>query len=211
MRVLIIASGDIKDTSIIKENMLPKDVIVCCDGGIRHAFVEGLTPHHIIGDLDSSSKHMVEFYKSKNVNFLEYDTKKDETDMELAINFAISIGAIEILILGAIGCRIDHTLTNINLLMKASNSNVKAIIRDGNNDIHLVDDHIEITGTIGDLISLIPLSSNVMGVTTQGLEYPLIDASMNIGNSLGVSNVMTTDKVSIDVKCGHLLVIKSRD
>ncbi len=211
MRVLIIGNGNIANTRIIQNILKPDDVILCCDGGSKYLFEEGIIPHYIIGDLDSSIPQIIQFFETKDVIFKKFNRKKDETDMELCIDFAISLGASQIIILGGIGTRLDHTLTNINLLIKAENSNVKATIIDDNNEINIISSSIQINGKKGDLISLIPISTTVNGISTSGLEYPLTNATMTIGKSLGVSNVLEDIKANISIKDGYLLVIKSRD
>lgn len=211
MRVLIIGNGNIANTRIIQNILKPDDVILCCDGGSKYLFEEGIIPHYIIGDLDSSIPQIIQFFETKGVIFKKFNRKKDETDMELCIDFAISLGASQIIILGGIGTRLDHTLTNINLLIKAENSNVKATIIDDNNEINIISSSIQINGKKGDLISLIPISTTVNGISTSGLEYPLTNATMTIGKSLGVSNVLEDIKANISIKDGYLLVIKSRD
>lgn len=211
MRVLIIGNGNIANTRIIQNILKPDDVILCCDGGSKYLFEEGIIPHYIIGDLDSSIPQIIQFFETKGVIFKKFNRKKDETDMELCIDFAISLGASQIIILGGIGTRLDHTLTNINLLIKAENSNVKATIIDDNNEINIISSSIQINGKKGDLISLIPISTTVNGISTSGLEYPLTNATMTIGKSLGVSNVLEDIKANISIKEGYLLVIKSRD
>lgn len=211
MRVLIIGNGNIANTKIIQNTLKPNDIILCCDGGSKYLFEEGIIPHYIIGDLDSSIPQIIQFFETKGVIFKKFNRKKDETDMELCIDFAISLGASQIIILGGIGTRLDHTLTNINLLIKAENSNVKATIIDDNNEINIISSSIEINGKKGDLISLIPISTTVNGINTNGLEYPLTNATMTIGKSLGVSNVLEDIKANISIKDGYLLVIKSKD
>ena len=211
MRVLIIGNGNIANTRIIQNILKPDDVILCCDGGSKYLFEEGIIPHYIIGDLDSSIPQIIQFFETKDVIFKKFNRKKDETDMELCIDFAISLGASQIIILGGIGTRLDHTLTNINLLIKAENSNVKATIIDDNNEINIISSSIQINGKKGDLISLIPISTTVNGINTTGLEYPLTNATMTIGKSLGVSNVLEDIKANISIKDGYLLVIKSKD
>ncbi len=210
MRTLIIANGNI-DNNILHTILKPNDTIICCDGGSKYLFEEGIIPHYIIGDLDSSIPQIIQFFETKNVVFKKFNSKKDETDMELCIDFAISLGTNEIIILGAIGTRIDHTLTNINLLMKAEDANVKAVIVDNNNEIQIISNNITITGKKGDLVSLIPISTYVEGIDTTGLEYPLKNATMTIGKSLGVSNVMTSNLATVNIKSGYLLVIKAKD
>ena len=211
MKALIIGNGKILNTDIIKQNLDENDIIICCDGGIRYAFQEGILPHYILGDLDSSEFPMIQFFELKGVIFKKFPAKKDQTDMEICIDFAISLKVTEILILGGIGTRFDHSLANAHILMKALNSNVFARILDEHNEIMLLKNEIDILGKKGDLISLLPLSTKVLGITTKGLEYPLNDYTMEIGTSLGISNVMIDETAHISVKSGYLFVIKARD
>lgn len=211
MRTLIIGNGNVLKTKTIQSILKPSDVIICCDGGSKPLFEEGIIPHYIIGDLDSSIPEIIQFFETKGVIFKRFNSKKDETDMELCIDFAISLGATEIVILCGTGTRLDHTLTNINLLIKAEDANVKATIIDDNNEISITSSSIKINGAKGDLVSLIPLSTTVNGITTTGLEYSLNNATMTIGKSLGVSNVLLDTEANISIKDGYLLVIKSND
>ena len=107
MRGIIIGNGTI-ESGFLHKILKPNDVIICCDGGSKYLFEEGVIPHYIIGDLDSSITPIIQFFKTKNVIFKKFDTKKDETDMELCIDFLISLGALEIVILGGTGTRLDH-------------------------------------------------------------------------------------------------------
>lgn len=211
MRALIIGNGEIEDTNIIRKNLKPNDIIICCDGGTRYVFEEGIIPHYIIGDLDSSSSQIISFFETKNVEFKKFPAKKDKTDMELCLEFAISLGVVEIIIFGAIGTRFDHSLANVNILMQGINANVFTKIINEHNEIMLINDEIEIKGEKGDLISLLPLSTTVSGVTTKGLEYQLNNYTMEIGKALGISNVMIEENAKINVKEGYLIIIKARD
>lgn len=211
MRALIIGNGQILDTNIIRKNLKENDIIICCDGGTRYVFAEGILPHYILGDLDSSSSEIIQFFDQKKVIFKKFPEKKDETDMELCIDFAISLNVTEILIFGAIGTRFDHSLANANILMKALNYNILAKIINENNEIILINNEIEVIGEKGDLVSLLPLSTNVTGVTTEGLFYPLNNYTLEIGKALGISNVMLNQKAKVSIKNGYLFVIKAKD
>ena len=211
MRAIIIANGKISNTDILNKYIKKEDIIICCDGGCKYAFAEGILPKYIIGDLDSSSEQIIDFYKTKGVILKKLDKEKDESDLEVCIDFAISLKALEILILGAIGDRFDHTLANVNLLKKALDNNIKATIIDENNEIQLINSEAKIFGKKGDTVSLIPLSTNVFSVTTENLLYPLKDYNMQIGYSLGISNVMLNDSAKVFLKEGYLLIIKSKD
>lgn len=211
MKALIIGNGTILNKDIIHKYKDLTDIVICCDGGMKYAFEEGILPNYILGDLDSSLPQMVQFFELKGVKFKKFPTKKDFTDMELCIDFSISLGVSEIIILGALGTRFDHSLANVNILMQCLNANVFAKIVNEHNEIQLINDKIEIEGKKGDLVSLIPLSTNVIGVTTKGLEYPLNNYTMEIGKALGISNVMLYEKALVQIKQGYLLVIKAND
>lgn len=213
MRAIIIANGQIENFDIVRKNLEPKDIIVCCDGGMKYAFEEGLMPHYIIGDLDSSLPQMVQFFEMSGVVFKKFPTKKDHTDLELALDFLIGLGVVEVLIFGAIGNRLDHTLANINLLLKPYLANVKATIFDNNNEITLIGNaqEFEITGEIGDLVSLQPLTTEVFVEYTLGLEYELKNSRLCVGSSLGVSNSIKSKECKIKIREGYLLIIKSKD
>lgn len=210
MRILIIGNGNIEN-NIIHNILNPSDIVICCDGGSKYLFEEGILPHYIIGDLDSSKPEIIQFFETKKVIFKKFDAKKDETDMELCIDFAIGLTPDEIIILGGIGTRFDHSLANVNLLIKSEDENIKTTIIDSKNTINITKNEFQIEGKKGDLVSLLPISSVVSGVTTKGLEYPLNNATMHIGKALGISNVMLEDFASVSVKNGYLLVIKSID
>ena len=60
-------------------------------------------------------------------------------------------------------------------------------------------------------ISLLPLTAAVKGITLDGFQYPLIDATLEMGQSLGISNKLQADTGSITIGEGLLLIIESRD
>ena len=65
-----------------------------------------------------------------------------------------------------------------------------------------------VAGKPGDVISIIPLSETLSGITTQGLDYPLADGTLYFGDSRGNSNVMTGTECRISTKNGTGLIIK---
>ena len=213
MKAIIIANGKIKNFEILRKNLTPTDIIVCCDGGVKYAFEEGLIPHYIIGDLDSASPQIVQFFESKGSIFKKFPVKKDETDFELALDFLINLGISEILAFGSTGSRLDHTLTNINLLLKAYNSNVKVSILDENNCIQLIgpNKEFEVIGEKGELISLIPLGLEVFIEYALGFEYELKNEKLFIASSRCISNTIKSTKCKIKLKKGYLFLIKSKD
>jgi thiamine pyrophosphokinase len=212
LNAIIFSNGQIDHYDFVNNSDKCGDnIIICCDGGIRHAKALGIIPDYILGDMDSAPKEIIEYYKDLNVCFKVFPTKKDETDTEIGIEFAISLGATYIDIYGASGNRLDHTLANIHNLMIALKAGVVARMLDEHNCIQLIDKDIELIGMPGDIISLIPLSSVVHLVTTSGLEYPLYAEDLTIGASRGISNVMLSHFAKVTIDSGYLIVIKAID
>ncbi|SHJ58477.1 thiamine diphosphokinase [Tepidibacter formicigenes] len=211
MKVAIIANGEIKDYNFHKDIIKKFDYVICADGASNHAYKMKITPNIILGDLDSINKEVKSYFMNKNIKFNTFPSKKDKTDTEICIDYAINLGAREIVLLGVIGSRMDHSLANINILYYLLRQGIKASIINENNEIYITDSEIEITGKQGDIVSIIPLYNDVVGVTLKGLEYPLNNFNLSFGSSRGVSNVMMSDRCKISLKKGCLLVIKAKD
>ena len=122
-----------------------------------------------MGDLDSIGEKELKYYRENNVDIRKYPTEKDETDTQLAIRTAMGLPVNEIVLLGAIGSRMDHTLANLYLLQSIVEKNYKACIINERNTIYLIDKRIELEGEKGTLISLLPFSDQVTGITTKGI------------------------------------------
>jgi thiamine pyrophosphokinase len=210
MRAAIICNGSIQDYDSCKDRLKKAEVIICADGGTRHAYKMELTPDIIIGDLDSSAAEYIEYYKSKAVPVIRYSSDKDKTDTQICFEYALE-RYDDIVLIGATGTRLDHTLGNINILKLGADKGKRACIIDENNEIYVIKDRIALQGKVGDMLSLLPLSSVVEGVNLTGVQYPLIDATMEIGSSYGISNSFKEETIELTIKSGYMIVIKSKD
>lgn len=211
MKALIISNGDINDYKFYKNFIEDYDFIICADGGTNHAYKMGIIPTIIIGDLDSIENDVLEFYKKKNVKIQKFPTSKDETDTQLAMLKAIEMKADDITFIGAIGSRFDHSFANIALLHYLLKRDLKGKIINEKNEIYLIDKNIEISGNVGDLISLIPYMGDVKGIYTKGLYFSLSGEDMSAEMPYGVSNYYTEKTAYINISSGLLLVIKVRE
>ncbi|MGE4215291.1 MAG: thiamine diphosphokinase [Anaerotignaceae bacterium] len=211
MKAVVFGGANINDYSFCGE--YTKDsIVVCCDSGMRHAFKLGIVPNVIVGDFDSADSSTIDYFKDKNVPFRTYPTHKDETDIELGLDAAMEMGATDITIIGAIGSRMDHTMANCHLLLYLLKKGINARMVNENNEILVIDKKAKIFGNEGDLVSLIPLSMVVRGITTQGLEYPLINAMLTVDDRLiAVSNVMLGTTAEVTIEEGYLYVMRCRD
>jgi len=116
-------------------------------------------------------------------------------------------GYEDITIIAALGGRIDHTLANIMLLALPEARRANLRIWDEGQEIRLVTEELKLEGQPGTIISLLPLSETVHGVVTEGLEYKVPQETFRMGVPNGISNVMTGEKASVQVKDGLLLAI----
>jgi len=136
-----------------------------------------------------------------------YPTRKDETDLELALKYAVERGAREILVFAALGGRLDQLIANVLLLTLPELNGVEVRIIDGEQMAFLVRQQADVRGQPGDVVSLIPIGGDAIGVTTTGLEWGLEDDVLWFGPARGVSNRLTSDRATIEIRQGLLLCV----
>ncbi|WP_409347302.1 thiamine diphosphokinase [Paenibacillus sp. MBLB4367] len=211
-RVVIFSGGRLGEWALpyIRED----DFLVGADSGARFLVENGYTPRLAIGDFDSVSENEVARISAISGEFMSCDpVYKDLTDTEMAVEWALKQRPGELLLIGVLGTRLDHSLANIHLLRKARDSGVSATIVDDHNRISLTGDNDTLRIAKSDFthVSLLPLSLEVTGITLEGFQYPLHQATLRLGQTLGISNVLTDDAGTVKTESGLLLVIQSRD
>lgn len=212
MKTLIVGSGDEFSFELMKKYFLWADFVIAADGGLVHLKNAHLNPNVLIGDFDSLPEDILEQERLKNeVEIVPFPKKKDYTDLELAIDYAIDKGVSQLVILGAVGSRMDHTIANVHLLYKLINSNVFGYIEDDHNRVYMVDKKLILQREQGYNVSIIPMPPFAKGVSTEGLMYKLDEANLSFGNSIGVSNEFAEEQAIISLREGILLVFVSRD
>jgi thiamine pyrophosphokinase len=146
---------------------------------------------------------------ARGCRFIEHPRAKDETDLELALTHAAEEGAKEIIVLGALGGRLDHTLANLLLLTVPALVGVSVRIASGEEEVLVLrsGEKITLQGGPGDLVSLLPLGGDAHGVRTRGLAWALHGETLQFGFSRGVSNKMMASTASVEVDAGYLLVV----
>lgn len=209
MRVLVFANGEIDDL-VAPDCADGVDLILCANGGTHHARVLGLRPHVVIGDLDSLSQELCAELKAAGTEFVSFSRAKDETDLELALLYAVDRGAKQIVVLGARGGRVDHELGNFLLLAHPGLQGTDVRVRSGRQEIVLVRSEAGFRGSPGDLLSLLPIGGDAYGIETRGLAYPLNGETLYFGPARGVSNVFTTQEPIVRLRSGLLLAVHTR-
>lgn len=200
----------IPDLSFYKDKV---DFWIGADRGALLLIKNELPVHQALGDFDSVDFHELETIKSKAVHFERSPREKDETDLELAINKAITLGADTILLFGATGARLDHELINIQLLYTIAKQGIKGIIIDTFNHIEWTEPGVYTIerDAAYPTISFIPVTDDVTGITLEGFYYPLKNADTSLGSTRTISNNLIKESGTFSYERGILLVIKSRD
>ena len=207
MRAVVFVNGDIADYGALSRWLRADDYRIAADGGARHLEALGLTPDVIVGDLDSIDPSLLAQLRGQGAAVEKHPAAKDATDLELALERAVRDGAREILLFGAVGGRLDQTLANL-LILAQQNWTVPLAIVEGDQLARVLRGRqsVTLTGPTGGYVSAVALSEEVTGVTYQGLEYPLENATLRLGSTRGVSNTLASSPAQISIESGILLV-----
>jgi len=222
MDALILADGDAPARDALDFRWPGWDanvgLVIAADGGARHAARLGVVIDVWVGDGDSIDVDDMAALLAASVPIERASPQKDESDTELAVRAALRRGARGVVIIGGLGGpRIDHTLANIGLLAMVELAGAPAALIDARSRITLIRApdaagapvHRALSGRTGDLVSLLPMGPGVVGVTTAGLVYPLIDEPLPEGPTRGLSNVRASPDASVSLGAGLLLVVES--
>lgn len=191
---------------------------IAADSGISRFIDIGERPDYIVGDFDSASlsdKALVATLAECGVAVSMLKPEKDDTDTEAALDIALRETDGDIYIWGGIGTRVDHMLSNIQILYKALKAGRNAYLCDARNFIQLCDRNFPRTilksEQFGNFVSVIPMTARLDGLTLKGFKYELVNKSLCMGSSLGQSNEIVADAATISVEAGVAIVVESRD
>jgi thiamine pyrophosphokinase len=208
LHVLIVGSAP-TDPDHLRRLYSDAPYLICADGGGDAALRAGLTPNVLLGDMDSISPPNLERLRQAGVQVVEHSPEKEKTDIELALDTALALGATRITVAGALGgSRLDHSLGNLLLLSMPELRGIDTCMVTDHSVAQAVWTRAVIRGRAGDYVSLFPLTDDVLGVQTEGLRYPLHGETLHRAYTRGVSNELVGDTASITLTAGCLLVIK---
>lgn len=174
-----------------------KDFYIACDGGLNYLKENDIAPNVILGDFDSLG-----YVPDNSITF---SAAKDFTDGELGLLEAkkLNFDVVEFICAG--GKRDDQFFANVGLLEKADKLGIKASIVTNAGKIYFVNNAIELNVPINSIISLYPLE-NTLVKSSLGLKYVYSNTSLCRGDTLGISNVATSEQVKIQIEHGAVLV-----
>lgn len=211
MKGVVICGGAIKEYARLGKYLDNAGIIICADGGAIHLDGLNVVPDILVGDFDSIPANKLDELTQKGVETIRFPVEKDMTDSELAVEIAVKKGCSSVVILGGLGSRLDHSMANVFLLKKLLDEGIDGVIADEHNEARIIDKSIVLEKEECYKVTLLPVTDKVLGVFTEGLSYPLADATMKLGSSWGVSNEFSGEKACVTIGAGLLLVIKSRD
>ena len=196
------------------------DKVIAVDGGLESAEALGITPDYIVGDFDTVSKEVTDRFRSLPfIVWEQHKPEKNETDTELAFRDALEAGCVLVDMLGATGGRLDHELSNIQLLAQGRKKGLRVTIYDAFNKIFLADAELDLQVVFeredlyGRYVSFLPVTETVKGITLTGFKYPLKEKDISIleNPSLCISNEVLEEKAVLTFRSGLLLCVESRD
>ncbi|GHH96516.1 thiamine diphosphokinase [Neobacillus kokaensis] len=215
MIINILAGGPVDHLPDLRHYMEDNAIWVGVDRGVFHLLKRNIKPDIAFGDFDSVSPEELLFIETEVAELKRFQPIKDETDMELALNWALAKKPKIIRLFGATGGRLDHLFANVQLLINPVKTNQST-------DIFLIDRHNEVflkaPGTYKikkqadeKYISFVPLTLDVTNLTLEGFKYPLKNRHISLGSTLCISNELISDNGTFSFSEGILIVIRSHD
>ncbi len=219
-KAIIFLGGELGNSDFITKLLDKETFLVGADSGADHIYKLGAKPHAVIGDFDSVQNipdAIKELESAQNgtkreidsITYIKYPTDKDYLDGELAIEFALGCGIDEVVLIGNLSPQTDYVLGNIFLLNKREYADKNIRIVQENQEIFIISGEVELSGQIGQKISLIPLFGKVEVSQCSGLKYDLTKYEMSLAANSGIGNSFTAPQAKLTIDSGKILVIKS--
>ena len=208
MRTVVVAHGDVEPAD--RDLAAGAEMVIAADGGAFTLDRWGITPNLVVGDFDSLGLERAAALGARGATVVPFPVEKAESDLELAMRYAFESGADDIVVLGAFGGRLDHAQANVLLLADPAYRGWSVRAVQGRTQLRALHGgkRASLEGPRGSIVTLLPLTGEAQGVTTQGLRYALADDTLRFGRSRGLSNVITSTPASVSLEHGVLLVIE---
>lgn len=205
---LVFAGGDRCRPEEVAD--LPTDaLVIAADSGAEHAVALGWRVDVLVGDLDSIRPALVAELEAAGTRVLRHPAAKDQTDLALALDTALELGATAVTVVGGHGGRLDHLLANVLLLGSEDYAAMAMDARLGPARVTIVRGRRALAGVHGEVVTLLALGGRARGVSTAGLLFPLRDAALRPGSSWGVSNELVEPGAAwVEVQEGVVAVVQ---
>ncbi|UKS67094.1 thiamine diphosphokinase [Rossellomorea marisflavi] len=213
MKISILAGGPTPYLPPLVDVPMDGHIWVGVDRGVFTLLEKGMEPHVAFGDFDSVSPREWQLISSRVEEVNRYRPEKDETDLELALNWAAEQEPEEITIYGATGGRLDHFMGNVQLLLKDDLKGISVRLVDSLNEMSIKrpgEHEVEMNPRYT-YISFVPISPIVKGLTLSGFKYPLTNRNIYWGSTLCISNELIQSHGTFSFSDGIIMVIRSND
>ena len=209
MKALLLGNGEPPSEELLLREAGGAEIFICADGAAKLALERGILPSMAVGDFDSLDADVLTKLRERGVQIETHPREKDDTDMQLAAECALRLGATRFVLLGCGGKRLDHTLGNMQVLAFLQDAGFYAEMTDDYCTTRLVKDaRAEISGEAGMEFSLIPTGENVKICELSGVKYPLANHRLVQTRPLGISNVLSGEKAVLELEgCVAVIVV----
>jgi len=208
VRAAVFLNGSPDPPGLIRKAAGRADLVVAADGGARHALEAGVVPDLIVGDMDSLGEELAREAERRGASLERHPARKDKMDGHLAALAARRLGASEADLLCATGGRISALFAVPHVLLAAERVGLRSTVVAGWGGAFVIEDGSRtLEGEPRDSVSIFPLSGPATGVTLEGLVYPLEDARLEPGDTLGFHNELADREARVSVGSGALLVV----
>lgn len=206
---IILAGGDPVDRELADQ--LPADAfVIAADSGLALADTLGLMVHVVVGDMDSVDPSSLADAEAAGTELERHQPDKDATDLELALRSALRRGARRVFVVGGTGGRLDHLLANAALLGADWLAEAKVVWLANGIRAEVVHDETELDAAPGELVTLLAVGGDAVGVSTRGLRWQLDSELLEARSTRGVSNEFVVDSATVRVESGVVLAVQLR-
>lgn len=212
MKCVVVAHGEVAPRD--RDEADGADLVIAADGGALALERWGIVPKLVVGDLDSLGPEHAARLGERGATVIPFPAVKDESDLELAMRYALESGADDIVLLGLFGgARLDHALANATLLADPAYRGRAVRAIHGPTQVRALHpgERLGLAGPVGATVTLLPVRDDAGGVRTCGLRYPLDGDTLRFGRSRGLSNVVSSLPAWVSLEHGVLLVIEIRE
>jgi thiamine pyrophosphokinase len=212
VRAAIFLNGSPDSSGLIQHVVRRADLVVAADGGALYALNAGVVPDLVIGDMDSLGEELVREVEKRGASLERYPLRKDKMDGHLAVLAARKRGASAADFLCAMGGRLGALFAAPHILLAAEKIGLRStVVADWGRMFVIEAGSRAVEGDPQDSVSIFPLSGPAAGVTLEGLEYPLENATLEPGDTLGFHNELIGNEARVSVGEGALLVVQETE
>lgn len=205
MLTVVIFNGGEPTVSSLAGEITDDAYLVAADSGLDTALSWGYDVDLVVGDLDSVSAQALE---ATTATIERHPPDKDATDLDLALQAAMRLEPDRVVVLGGQAGRFDHLMGTVLLLTSDRWADVELEWVASRARVRVMRAGATLHGAVGTLLTLLAVDGPATGITTTGLRWNLVDATLMAGSTLGVSNVFTAPVATVRMASGLLLAIQ---